>query len=157
MSAKILIAGGTGLVGKALSSFLHERGYEISHLSRQNGMGEFQTYQWDPDKMVVDKKALDVDVIINLAGASVNRRWTKAGKKIILDSRVNSTSLLVNEMNRHQLPVKQLINASGINYYGMNTGDDIVDEQAPLGNGFLASVVDKWEGELKKLREQLGR
>lgn len=144
--AKILIAGGTGLVGSRLSELLSAGGHEIAHLSRFVAPGaKFPTYKWDIDQGFIDKKAFDgAGCLIHLAGAGVaDRRWTNARKNLIMSSRVKGTELLYRHVKDLNIPIKHFISASAIGYYGAGTG--IQTEESPAGSGFLAGVVVKWE------------
>mgnify|MGYP000008770375 CR=1 FL=1 len=142
----ILVTGATGLVGKPLCQALEQRGHHVSTVSRsQNG-----DYQWDVDKGEFDSKALDgVDLVIHLAGETVAQRWSDPAKKRILNSRVDSTKLLVDAiLKQEKRPA--LISASGISYYGIQV-DGPVDESTPSGDGFLAEVTRQWEGAAQSL------
>ena len=96
---KILIAGGTGFVGKHLISFLVERGYFINVLTRKsrvNPSENIQYFIWDFENQYIDKKAFEgVSILINLTGANIGeKRWTKKRKNEIINSRVNAIELL---------------------------------------------------------------
>ena len=82
--SKVLIAGGTGLVGKRLSEILEEKGYSVCHLSRRSATNSFYpVYQWDLKKGFIEERAFqDTDFVINLAGAGIaDRHWTTSRKK----------------------------------------------------------------------------
>lgn len=149
MSAKILISGASGLVGSHLTKQLVASGYQVSHLSRTaTGKEKVSTFQWNLKTMTIDAEAVDVDYIIHLAGAGVaDHKWTSSRKQEILDSRVNSTKLLYNTVKERGVRLKGFISASAIGLYGLNTGDKLVDEDAPQANDFLAGVVKHWEQE----------
>lgn len=150
---RVLITGGTGLVGQRLSEILSENHFEVSHLSRSETQGSYQTFHWDIKRNEIDKEAVkQADIIIHLAGASVaGKRWTKQWKQEIYDSRINSTRLLVETIRNHNSRLKHFISASAIGYYGWDTGDQLVDENAEKGDGFLADVVADWEKEVTVL------
>jgi hypothetical protein len=101
---------------------------------------------WDPTRGTVDLAKLQgIDAVINLAGAGVgDHRWTDAYKKEILDSRVNATRTIATAITQLEKAPSVLVSASAIGWYG-DTGDNEVDESAPVGEGFLADVVQKWE------------
>jgi len=145
---KILITGGTGLVGMHLSRMLHNKGHEVIHLSRkENLQAEFLAYRWDIDGDFVDVEALQqADHIIHLAGASVvGKRWTARQKQNILDSRVKSLELIAHQIQSSGASIQSFISASAIGYYG-NTGDQIITEQSPAGDsGFLVESCELWE------------
>lgn len=154
-SQRVLITGGSGLVGTRLSELLTDQGYEVAHLSRNPTKGTYESFHWDIKKKEVDKDAIKgTDVIIHLAGAGVaDKRWTKEWKKEIYDSRIDSTQLLFDAVKNHNSRLRQFISASAIGYYGWDTGDKMVDENHEQGNGFLAEVVHDWENAVKKFDE----
>ncbi len=145
---KILITGGTGLVGMHLSRMLREKGHQVSHLSRTaNLQAEFPAYRWDIEEEFVDAKALQqADHIVHLAGASiVGKRWSPSQKQRILDSRVKSIQLLARQIQASGASIQSFISASAVGYYG-NTGDMIVTEASPAGDsGFLVESCELWE------------
>ncbi|MEM1220751.1 MAG: NAD-dependent epimerase/dehydratase family protein, partial [Bacteroidota bacterium] len=135
----ILIAGGSGLVGSRLSQLLAEQKYEVRHLSRRpSSKSEFPTFVWDLEKNYIDPKALEeVDAVINLAGAGIaDRLWSDARKKLIIDSRVQSTQLLARKIQEGLLSPSVYLSASAIGYYG-HRGDQWVEETDQPGEGFL--------------------
>jgi hypothetical protein len=144
----ILIAGGTGLVGKHLSRMLRDAGHTVLHLSRrQNLTAEFPAYAWDVERQQVDQAAVDqADCIIHLAGSGVaDGRWTPARKRLILRSRVDSTLLLKAAIERRPGPLRAYVAASAIGYYG-SRGDQLLTEADPVGrHSFLADTVAQWE------------
>jgi uncharacterized protein (TIGR01777 family) len=155
----ILITGGSGLVGTELSSLMKEKGYEVAHLTRNKKNNyPYQQFEWDINNQKIDKEAIQfADVIIHLAGAGVaDKRWTDARKKVIVESRTESASLLYNTIkNMPEEAPEHFISASGISYYGMDTGDKQVDENSASGNDFLAEVCKKWEASANQF-ESLG-
>jgi len=154
---KVLITGGTGFIGSALTRSLTEQGYEVTVLSR------------NPDS--VEKicgpgiKALNnlnqlkpedtFHTIINLAGAPIfDARWSDARKQIIRDSRIGLTRQLVASMARMAVKPELLISGSAIGYYG-DQGDTVLTEQSPTNKDFSEQLCTDWENEAKKA-EQLG-
>lgn len=152
----VLIAGGTGLVGSRLSQILKEKKYNVLHLSRTKDLqADFPAYEWDLKKGFIDEEAIEkADFIVNLAGAGIaDKPWTKERKKIIIDSRVDSTLLLKTHIARKKTPLKAYIAASAVGYYG-NRGDQLLNESDPPGSeGFLAESVTVWEEAIKKVGE----
>jgi uncharacterized protein (TIGR01777 family) len=146
---KVLITGGSGLVGTELSALLKEKGYEVAHLTRNKKDDyPYQQFEWDIKKQEMDEEAIKfADVIIHLAGAGVaDKKWTDSRKKVIIESRTESASLLYNTIkNMPDEAPEHFISASAIGYYGMDTGDKLVDEDSKAGNDFLAEVTKKWE------------
>ncbi len=153
-SGHILIAGGSGLVGTSLSLFLQSKGYQVALLSRRGSSGtKIKTFRWDPATGFLDPEALQgCTAVVNLAGAGVaDKSWSKAYKKELLDSRVQSTATLVQSLQKEEYSHIHLINASAIGFY--ENGDDLKREDDPAGNEFLSFVCKTWETEAKKLEE----
>ncbi|MEM9833347.1 MAG: TIGR01777 family oxidoreductase [Bacteroidota bacterium] len=157
MNAKVLITGGTGLVGTRLTQLLQEKGYTVTHLSRSvSGNEKVKTYQWNIEKKEVDPEALaGVDYIIHLAGAGIaDKRWTDRRKELILKSRTESTALLKNsiaKLNSHF--IKAFVSASAVGYYGIDTGDTWMIEESPSGDGFAAEVTRQWEAAVDEINQ----
>jgi uncharacterized protein (TIGR01777 family) len=151
--AKILITGGTGLVGKRLTAMLIERKHEVRILSRNpSGVNEFK---WDVSKNFIDAKALDnIDFIIHLAGAGIaDKRWSYERKKVIIDSRVDTANLLFHKIKAQNISLTGFISASGSNYYGAQTSDKIFEEKEEAGTDFLGDVCQKWEAAANQFKE----
>lgn len=143
--AKILITGGTGLIGNKLTQLLIERNHEVAILSRKPS--EKNEFKWDIAKNTIDEKAFEnIDFIIHLAGAGIaDERWSNKRKKELIDSRVHSANLLFNYVKKRKIPLKGFISASGIGYYGAVTSEVVFEETAIAGNDFLAEICIKWE------------
>ena len=145
---KVLITGGTGLIGIKLSSLLHLKGYEVRILSRsEKSNSHYKTFLWDVEQNSIDEKAFeDLDYIIHLAGAGIaDKKWSKKRKQEIIESRVHSTSMLYNSVQKLQIPIKAFISASAIGYYGSITSDIIFEENHKPKNDFLSKVCRLWE------------
>jgi len=146
---KVLITGGSGLVGTELSILLKEKGYEVAHLTRNKKENyPYKQFEWNIKKQKMDDEAIRfADIIIHLAGAGVaDKKWTDSRKKVIIESRTESAALLHKMISKmpDEAP-KHFISASAIGYYGMDTGDKLVDENTEAGKDFLAEVTKKWE------------
>ncbi len=155
MSGKILITGGSGLVGSRLSEMLIDLGYEVAHLSRTpDKFSRYKTFKWDIREPYIDDNAIGwADYIVHLAGASVaEEKWTDERKKEILESRVNSANLLYSCLQKSHHHVKGFISSSAIGIYG-NSGDQLMSEESTLGDDFLAEVCKAWEGAAWKMKE----
>lgn len=136
----ILVTGASGLIGQPLCVALVAGGHTVRTLSR-SAQGD---YQWDVVAGQLDPAAIEgVDVVIHLAGETVVQRWNKESKARILNSRVDSTRLLVDEILKQETP-PAFISASGISFYGCER-EALVDESAVTGGGFLAEVTRQWE------------
>lgn len=152
----VLIAGGTGMVGTYLSKLLKSEGYEVIHLSRkQNLQAKYPAYKWDLKAGTIDEKALEkADYIINLAGAGIaDARWTDARKKLIIDSRVDSTLLLRDYIQKGIANPKAYISASAIGYYGDTKENEVDETAAPSPGEFLSDSTVLWEKSIDKVAE----
>ena len=151
----ILITGGSGLVGKAITRILEKNGYQVAWLSR--GLQQKKSFLWDVEKQEIDQSAIEwSDAIIHLAGTGVaEKRWTSERKKDILKSRTESTRLLYEAIKKANKKPEAFISASAVGFYGFDTGDTLKTEDAQPGNDFLAEVVVAWEAEVEKI-EALG-
>ena len=145
---KILITGGTGLVGTALSKALERRGHEIAILTRNlNDKAEYKQYLWNPLKAEIDELAFkNLDCIIHLAGAGIaEKRWTKKRKEELLSSRVDTAQFLFHKIKELNVPLKSFISSSAIGWYGVETTDEIYTEEAKVSNHFLGQLCERWE------------
>ena len=146
----VIITGGTGLIGTALSSLLTSKGYKVIILSRkQRQAKENVSYAvWDLKKSYIDPEAVrQADHIIHLAGAGVaDKRWTKKRKQEIRDSRVNSGKLIVKSLTEIENKVRTVVSASGLGWYGPDIkGKTAFIESDPHANDFLGSTCKLWE------------
>ncbi|MFE7797814.1 TIGR01777 family oxidoreductase [Nocardia sp. NPDC057440] len=137
----IAITGASGLVGSALAAFLTTGGHAVISLVRHAPRGTSER-RWDPADPAPD--LLDgVDAVVHLAGASIAGRFTEEHKRAIVESRVEPTRKLAELAGRAGVPT--FIGASAIGYYGYDGGDEVLRENTPRGDGFLADVVADWE------------
>ncbi|TAF67561.1 MAG: TIGR01777 family protein [Cytophagales bacterium] len=152
---KILITGGTGLVGKKITEILTAEGYQVAFLSRQKrAIPHVEVFLWDTNNNYIDPEAFqNCTAIIHLAGENVaEKAWTASRKKAILESRTQSTALLYNAIKANQPEtLKTFISASAIGIYGLDTGENWLQENSPAANDFLANVVVEWEKEVDTL------
>jgi uncharacterized protein len=142
---KILIAGASGLVGSALVPALRREGHEVVTLVRRPVRREDEI-AWDPTTGELAPTALArTDAIVNLAGENIAAgRWTTARKEALRGSRLDSTRTLVGAMARADSRLRVLINASAVGFYG-DRGDEVLNEDAPAGRGFLPELCAEWE------------
>jgi len=159
MKTKILLAGGSGLIGTRLTQYLDKDQYTFNILSRsQRENGEnYNYFLWDTNKKTIDPTALEgVSVVINLAGAGIaDKRWTKSRKKVIIESRVNSAATIQNYIDL--IPKgATYIGASAVGLYG-DQGEKKLIESDTAGNGFLADVTKEWEDAHNKLKSDFSR
>ena len=140
----VAVAGASGLIGRALCAFLSTGGHRVLRLVRRDAAGADEI-AWDPAAGSIDGARLDgVDAVVNLAGANVGQgRWTAARKRELRDSRVLSTALLARTLGSCARRPSRLLSASAVGWYG--TRADVVDEDAPHGDGFLAQLCAEWE------------
>jgi uncharacterized protein len=141
-SHTIAVSGSSGLVGTALCAFLSTSGHRVIRLVRRTPSSDNER-TWipdDPDPHIFE----DVDAVIHLAGASIAGRFTEGHKQAIASSRIEPTRRLVAAMVQANAP-RVLLAASAIGYYGRDRGDEVLDEGAQRGDGFLADVVARWE------------
>ena len=148
----ILITGGSGLVGKALTDLLLKKGYQVIILTRKisdkNPKPNLKYALWDIKKSFVDIKAIqESDYIIHLAGAGVvDKKWTAAYQQEIVDSRVNSSSLIIETLKNNPHKVKALISSSAIGWYGPDLSTDYsFVETDQHDDSFLGNTCKLWE------------
>ena len=153
---KILISGGSGLVGSLLTKKLIEKGYAVHILSRTPGEKHgVKSFKWDVKKGEIDKNAFKgVTGIIHLAGAGIaDKRWTPNRKKTIIDSRVESAKLLYTTAKKSSVQLNAFISASGINYYGAQTTSNLYVETDLPSNDFIGECCVKWEAAADKFSD----
>ena len=125
---KILITGGSGLVGSHLTRLLVQQGHQVQHVSRKKYTHpQAQVFEWDPVNMKIESGALEgVDAVVNLAGAGVaDKRWTPSRKRTLLESRTKSLQCLYKLVSKMNIRPRALISASGIGFYGRQPIDKI--------------------------------
>jgi|TARA_B100001758_G_scaffold62001_1_gene51545 uncharacterized protein (TIGR01777 family) len=140
---KVAVTGASGLIGSALVSELENRGDQVLRIgrtARQEG-----DIVWDPMEGNLDPALIEaVDAVVNLAGETIEGRWTAKKKKKILESRVKGTQLLSQTFQRLDTPPKIFVSSSASGFYG-DRGEEILTESSTAGNGFLADVCKAWE------------
>jgi uncharacterized protein (TIGR01777 family) len=154
---KVLIGGGSGLVGKRLSTLLLNHGYSVTHLSRSSTsvMEGVSTIVWDVKNQKLDAKEVEqFDHIINLTGAGiVDKPWTSDRKKVIEESRTKSVDLLVKAVKENSKKPQSFVSASAVGYYGFVTSEkQFVEDDSP-GNDFLADTCLAWENSVDQMGE----
>lgn len=141
---RMAVSGSSGLIGMALCRALAVRGHDVVRLVRRPaGPGEAF---WDPAAGLIDAGALaGTQAVVHLAGAGIgDRRWSAERRRVLVDSRVESTALLARVLAGSDPRPGVLVNASAVGYYG-DRGDEVLDESAPAGTGFLAELCQRWE------------
>jgi len=131
---RILISGGSGLLGSRLTEILEKRNFKVAHLSRSEGNGKRETIVWDVAAMKLQANSIEkFDHIIHLAGAGiVDRAWTEARKKEIVDSRVKSTQLLKEAISRNERKPESFVSASAPRSFLSLRSELAVVSAAPL-------------------------
>ncbi|MVN77184.1 TIGR01777 family protein [Hymenobacter sp. HMF4947] len=147
---RVLITGGTGMIGQRLATLLIDGGHEVALLTREpQKTSTFRLFGWDPQAGTIDPAAVPyADCVVNLAGSSVAEgKWTPERKHEILRSRLDGLELLHRELAKPGHHVRTLLSASAIGIYG-DRGDEILYEDSPAAapaDDFLADVVLQWE------------
>lgn len=145
---KVVITGGSGLIGRALTKSLRADDHEVVILSRDPEKVKHmpqgtQVVEWDGRTTEGWLEAAQgAEAIVNLAGAPISNRWTDSYRERVTNSRVNAGKAVLEAT--HSIKPKAVIQSSAVGYYGPR-GDEIVTEDAPRGNDFLAHVCDAWE------------
>ena len=148
---KIVIAGGTGFLGRPLADALTHDGHDVVILTRSEvgGPAGARSVAWNPNGDLGPWVA-EIDgagAVVNLAGESIAAgRWTAARKQRILDSRVKATRSLASAIRGAAAPPPVFVSGSAVGYYGP-LGDEVATEETPAGSDFLARVCEQWEGE----------
>ena len=156
---KALLTGGTGFVGTNLTTFLIDKGYEVTVLARNPQKGPklsdgVKAIAADATKPGPWQDAVsEHDGLINLAGGSVFKRWDDAYKKLLYDTRILTTRNLVEAIPLETGSKITLVSTSGTGFYGF-TGDQELDESAPSGDDFLARLAADWENEALKAKDK---
>lgn len=148
MAETVLITGGTGMIGQRLTQLLLAKGYQVAYLSReQQSIPNVKIYRWNIEKKFLEEGSLrEVDYIVHLAGAGIaDQRWSSKRKQEIIKSRTQSIELIARRLQERPYNVKACVSASGIGFYGADTGDTRVSEQSVSGSDFVAHVTRHWE------------
>lgn len=142
---RFAIVGGTGLIGTALAERLRARGDEVYIVTRRSPRGE-EEVQWDPSRGVLTPAQLEgLDAVYNLTGAPIaDRPWTRARRKVLWESRVDATAVLLRSLADLERPPATFIGVGGLGLFG-DRGDAIIDDDDPPGTGFLADLCIAWE------------
>ncbi len=148
MKNKVLITGGSGLIGSRLTKMLIENEYEVTHLTRaKNSKNDVKTYEWNWEQNYIDENCLDgTKIIVHLAGAGIAEKpWTKKRKETIVKSRVLTSRLLHSCIKKNKLKLNSFISASGIGFYGAITNEMIYNEENEAHNDFIGNCCKQWE------------
>jgi len=157
---KVILAGGSGFLGRALTSRLVADGHEVIVLARNDKTAVAsgaRVLPWDADGSIAAwAYELDgADAVINLAGAGIgDRRWSAERKEVLRSSRINSTRSLSTAIRIAKVKPATFIQQSAVGFYGPDTGNRELDESCPAGRGFLANVCVAWENEAQTIAAQ---
>jgi uncharacterized protein (TIGR01777 family) len=150
---KVAIAGGTGFIGQHLVRELVRRGYEVVVISRstrpvrQSGVSVLTWEELDREPQRLD----GLYALVNLAGETINQRWTNAAKERILSSRIEATQAVARLVERLAHKPAVVVNGSAVGYYGMSETETFTEESRPGARDFLAEVVARWEAEAEAI------
>ena len=156
---KILIGGGTGLVGSNLKNQLEDLGHKVYVLSRRNDASSKHIITWDLETQEMVLNGENPDVIINLTGAGIaDKAWNENRKKILIDSRVDSTAIFEKYIRMGELSPKLYVSASAVGIYG-DRGEEVLTEDSKTGNAqsFLVDCCEQWEEAANKLEKIVER
>lgn len=169
--ATVMITGGTGMIGTALSKMLADNGFNVIILSRNpletaakhdykarelyfRDTGKVYYSRWDIDRQYIDPSALaEADYVVHLAGAGVaEKRWTESRKREIVESRVRSSEFIVKALKGNPNKVRAVISSSAIGWYGPDNGKPFV-ETDPHSKDFLGETCSAWEKSISGVTE----
>jgi uncharacterized protein (TIGR01777 family) len=145
---KIILAGGTGFIGQHLADHFIAKGDEIIILSRSNkpGKDRLRFVQWDGKTLGDWKNEIDgADVVINLAGRSINTRYTEKNKKEVLESRINATHIIGEAIKLCKNPPKLWMNMSSATIYENSETEPQDEFSGKIGDDFSMNVCKAWE------------
>jgi uncharacterized protein (TIGR01777 family) len=146
---RVAVSGTSGLIGGTLARALRADGTTVLSIGRKLS----SDIQLVPSGGVIDPKVFaGLDAVVHLAGAPIARRWTKARRRAIFESRVESTMRIAEAMASAASRPAVLVCGSAVGVYG-SRGDDVLTESSPAGSGFLADVVQAWEAATTRARD----
>jgi len=143
---KVLVSGSSGLIGSALIVRLIQAGREVVRLVRSRDKARANAVYWNPETGEIDTAGLEgLDAAVHLAGENIGKgRWTGGYRRRIRDSRVKGTKLLCEALAAADSPPRTFILGAAAGFYG-NRGDELLHEDSPAGEGYLAEVCREWE------------
>jgi uncharacterized protein (TIGR01777 family) len=141
----VAVTGSSGFIGSAVCEELEALGHRVCRVVRRADGGT-DSIRWDPTEDKIDADGLEgIDAVVHLAGEPIGaKRWNEAQKRLILESRVQSTALLARTLASSSSPPSVLISGSAVGYYG-DGGDSMLTESSPAGHDFLGETVVAWE------------
>lgn len=155
---KVLITGATGVIGTQLVKALHEQEVSVNYLTTSKAKIEssplYQGFYWNPASGEIDTTCFDqVTAIVNLAGANVGKPWTSAHKKMLIDSRLETITLLKKSLLDLDHQVEHFISASAIGIYASDERILHTEESTDLADDFLGKLVKEWEAKADEMAE----
>jgi len=155
---RVLITGATGLIGQEIVKLCHQSKIDVNYLttskSKISKNEAYQGFYWNLEQSEIDTNCFkDVEVIINLVGATVAKRWTSSYKQEILDSRTKSANLLVTSLKNISHTVRHIISASAIGIYPDSFQNYYMENSPEEDSGFLGEVVKKWEDAVLQFKD----
>lgn len=154
---KILITGATGLVGSEIVRLCKERKIGVNYLTTRKSKivsePNYQGFYWNPNERELDIKCFEgVTAIINLAGASISKRWTPKYKKMVLSSRIDTLQTLQTALEKiDSSNITSFVSASAMGIYPNSLSEFYTEEEQKVDDSFLGDVVAAWEKEIDKL------
>ncbi|WP_298543826.1 TIGR01777 family oxidoreductase [uncultured Aquimarina sp.] len=147
---KVLITGATGLIGQEIVRLCHQSKIDVHYLTTSKNKltseKNYKGFYWNPSAAEIDVRCFeDVEVIINLVGASVAKRWTRKYKQEIIDSRVDTASLILESLKKVKHSIRHIVSASAIGIYPDSFQNYYMEDSSLEDTGFLGKVVKKWE------------
>jgi uncharacterized protein (TIGR01777 family) len=147
---KIVVAGASGFVGKPLVALLRSAGHEVNTLVRSGAARTASGIFWDPANGVLNANLLSgTDAVVNLAGSNLGERWSRERKKVLRESRLQTTGLLASTIAAMPRKPAVFLCASAIGIYGADRGDADLHEESSEGSDFLALLCHDWEEEAR--------
>tara|TARA_Y100000739_G_scaffold229903_1_gene247193 strand:- start:5713 stop:6618 length:906 start_codon:yes stop_codon:yes gene_type:complete len=154
---KVLITGATGLIGSQIVkdciksnisvNFLTTSKKKITESEMVNG------FYWNPKNKIIDLDCFKgVDSIIALSGSSISKLWTKANKRKIINSRVETLEFLKESINKNNIPIGRLVSASGVSLYPNSLEKEFSENETNSDDSFLAEVINRWENAAKSFK-----
>lgn len=150
---KILITGGSGLLGSALTKKLLLNNIEVVHLTRnKSSKNDVKNYLWNWEKNEIDENCfIGVTHIVHLAGAGIaEKAWTQKRKEHIVKSRVLTTRLMYSKITELKLPISAFIAASAVGIYGAQKSEKVFDEEDEPFEDFMGNCCKQWESSVNK-------
>jgi uncharacterized protein (TIGR01777 family) len=142
---KIAISGASGFIGTYLTNYFRNINYEIVSISRD--------LLEDNNSQILAKVLTECSIIINLAGAPINRRWSESYKEELYNSRINTTKKIVDAINSNLVKPHTFISASAVGYYP--SSGCYTEENSIKGNSYLSYLCEEWENEAKKISTEV--